>query len=103
MTLNELLIQQIKDIVRKFPDIESVMLFGSRAYGDHNDLSDIDLAVKAPKLTDRSWILLTEQIESEVDTLLKIDVVLYDHSTDALREQIDRCHKVLYEYTRDVS
>ncbi|MEK5039605.1 hypothetical protein [Sporosarcina sp. FSL K6-3457] len=42
------------------------------------------------------WLLLAEQVENELDTLLKIDLVLYDCASAALREQIDHCHKVLY-------
>ena len=31
-----------------------------------------------------------------LDTLLKIDLILYDHASDALKEQIDQCHKILF-------
>lgn len=94
--MNELLVKQLHEIARRYPEIQSVVLFGSRAYGDHNNLSDIDLAVKAAELSERQWLLFAEQVENELDTLLKIDLVLYDHSSAALREQIDQCHTVVY-------
>ena len=97
MELNELLVKQIHEIARGYPEIQVVLLFGSRAHGDYNDLSDIDLAVKAPKLSEIQWLLLAEQVENELDTLLKIDCILYDHASVVLRQQIDQCHKVLYQ------
>ncbi|MFK4998602.1 nucleotidyltransferase domain-containing protein [Bacillus sp. N9] len=80
----------------RYPDIQAIMLFGSRVHGDYNDMSDIDLAVKAPGLSELEWIMLTEQVENELDTLLKIDLILYDQTSDSLREQIDQCYEVLY-------
>ena len=96
MAMNELLVEQLHDIAKRYPEIQTVMLFGSRAHGDYQALSDIDLAVKAPGLSEMQWLLLAEQVENELDTLLKIDFVLYDCASAALREQIDHCHKVLY-------
>jgi predicted nucleotidyltransferase len=95
--MNEALVNQLTEIVSSYPKIQSVLLFGSRAHGDYNDLSDIDLAVKAPKLSEMKWLLLAEQVENELDTLLKIDFVLYGHASEALREQIDQCHQILYQ------
>jgi predicted nucleotidyltransferase len=33
------------------PEVTSVILFGSRAVGDHEDRSDIDIAISAPTLS----------------------------------------------------
>lgn len=95
--MNEFLIKQLKEIAEGYPKIQSILLFGSRAHGDNNNLSDIDLAVTAPTLSNLEWLMLSEQVENELDTLLKIDLVLYDHVSIALLEQVDQCHKVLYE------
>nr|WP_255726867.1 nucleotidyltransferase domain-containing protein [Sporosarcina sp. ACRSM] len=95
--MNEALVNQLIEIVSSYPEIQSVLLFGSRAHGDYNDFSDIDLAVKAPGLSEMKWLLLAEQVENELDTLLKIDFVLYDHASETLREQIDQCHQILYQ------
>lgn len=95
--MNEALVNQLVEIASGYPEIQSILLFGSRAHGDYNKLSDIDLAVKAPGLSEMKWLLLAEQVENELDTLLKIDFVSYDHASEALREQIDQCHQVLYQ------
>ncbi|WP_391207735.1 nucleotidyltransferase domain-containing protein [Psychrobacillus sp. L4] len=94
--MNELLLNQLRGIASRYPEIESVLLFGSRAHGDCNHLSDIDIAIKAPNIPQKDWLLLTEQIENELDTLLKIDLVLYDRVSEELRVQIDQCYQVLY-------
>lgn len=94
--MNELLIKQLRGIARRYPEIQAVLLFGSRAHGDYNHLSDIDLAIKAPNLAQKDWLLLTEQIENELDTLLKIDLILYEQVSKELQEQINQCYQVLY-------
>ncbi|WP_342509351.1 nucleotidyltransferase domain-containing protein [Sporosarcina sp. FSL K6-2383] len=58
--MNELLVKQLRDIVSQYPEVETILLFGLRAYGDFNRLSDIDLAVKAPGLSEMQWLLLAE-------------------------------------------
>jgi len=40
--------EEIKSIKSKYPQFEKVILFGSRARGDHRYNSDIDLCVFAP-------------------------------------------------------
>ncbi|TQR12317.1 nucleotidyltransferase domain-containing protein [Psychrobacillus soli] len=79
--------------------MQAVLLFGSRAHGDFNNLSDIDLAIKAPRISDKDWLLVTEQIENELDTLLKIDLVLYEQVSEELQRQINQCYQVLYSET----
>ena len=94
--MNNLLINQLYDVAKNYPEIQSIMLFGSRAHGDNDELSDIDIAVKAPRLSEMNWLLFAEQVENKLDTLLKIDLVLYDQASEALREQINQRHEVLY-------
>ncbi|MBS0626813.1 MAG: nucleotidyltransferase domain-containing protein, partial [Verrucomicrobia bacterium] len=43
--LNELTIQKITDVFTKFPSIEKVVLYGSRAKGNYKNGSDIDLCL----------------------------------------------------------
>lgn len=94
--MNNLLINQLYDVAKNYPEIQSIMLFGSRVHGGNDELSDIDIAVKAPRLSEMNWLLFAEQVENKLDTLLKIDLVLYDQASEALREQINQRHEVLY-------
>lgn len=59
------------------PFIEAVYLYGSRARGDANAASDIDLAIVCPNATDAQWAMVGDVIDN-ADTLLKIDYVRLD-------------------------
>lgn len=82
-------------IVKRYPGIVKVMLFGSRAHGDFRKTSDIDLAVVAPELSRKDWLDFSEQVENELDTLLKIDLIRWETASSRLREEIETCHFVI--------
>ena len=91
--MNEKLVSQLRHIVSRFPEIKEVLLFGSRAHGDFKQFSDIDLAVKAPKLSDMDWLTFSEQVENELDTLLKIDLTRWENASVELKNQIQECYQ----------
>lgn len=73
---------------------DRVVLFGSRARGDNRPKSDIDLAVEGCPDFDA----LERRLQDDLWSLLRVDVVNLDEPVSAaLREQIDRDGKVLYE------
>lgn len=79
------------------PFVDAIYLFGSRATGRHRDRSDIDLAIQCPKASNEEWYRVLSIIE-DADTLLKIDCVRLDQlNDDALRNNIQREHIILYE------
>ena len=95
INLSDKLIAEIQGLARKHP-INRVVLFGSRARGDHHAASDIDLAVfPLPDFNNRGMV------NSEIDelaTLLKIDLVFVDEQTAAdLLDCINREGVLLYE------
>ncbi len=88
--LSEQVISQITNVLAKHPNIQRVILYGSRAKGNYRANSDIDLCLIGDRLT------LSEQmhIETELDELLlpyKIDLSVY-HQLDnsKLVEHINR-------------
>lgn len=89
-------LQKICSLFSKYPNIQEVLLFGSRAKGNYRNGSDIDLALKGGDLTSR---LLT-QIELDYDALYfpwKINLVVYSTiSNQALKEHIDRVGICIY-------
>lgn len=103
MFLDPRLREEIVNIVSGYTDIKCVMLFGSRARGDADPRSDIDLAIKAPKMDSAAWSELIEQLEEELNTLLLIDIVKFENASSDLRENIIREGKVLYEQTKSAS
>lgn len=80
-----------------FPFVERIILYGSRARGDHQERSDIDLAFDCPSATDADWIKIAMSV-NDADTLLKIDFVRYDKlsSNSDLKQNIDKEGAVLF-------
>ena len=80
-------------------DIEKLILFGSRARGDHNEKSDYDIAIFSSELDIYKETLLRLGIE-DVKTLKKIDVVFIDEDTEKeLLANIKEEGVILYEKT----
>jgi predicted nucleotidyltransferase len=86
-----------KDISR-FPSVEKIILYGSRARGDAEERSDIDIAVVCPNATDREWVDIWCVVD-DAQTLLSIDLVRLDTASEKLRGNVLREGKVLYERT----
>lgn len=90
--IKEQVLNEIKALAKKY-EIESVILFGSRARGDYKRTSDIDLAVSGGDVA--RFVL---DVEEETATLLKYDIVdLGSEMQDELRESIRKEGKILYE------
>ncbi len=79
------------------PYVEEVWLYGSRARGDNQERSDIDLAIICPTASQEEWLTIVDIID-EADTLLKIDCVRFDTLKDSsnFRAHIVQDKKVLY-------
>ena len=85
-------LQQIRALAARY-EVHQVILFGSRARGEHKERSDIDLAVRGG---DVSGFALA--VDEETDTLLRYDVVDLSRPTDAtLLENIEKDGVMLYE------
>lgn len=64
-------------VFARYPEIERVLLFGSRADGTFADGSDIDLAVVAPTMTSQRFSQLWGDIDG-LPILFKIDLLHWD-------------------------
>lgn len=84
------------DKIKALPCIDEVWLFGSRARGDNQERSDIDLAIICPNATNSDWLEVIKTIE-EADTLLKIDCVRFEknHISEDLYNNILRDKEVI--------
>ena len=77
-------------------EVRRAILFGSRARGDYQPRSDIDLAVDAPNASPSEWHAIAD-IVADADTLLPIDLVRLDEAPPELRARIDAEGQVLLE------
>ena len=85
----------IVDQIRRSQQVERIVLFGSRARGDHDDRSDIDLGIACPDASPEEWAAIWNIVD-EAPTLLNVDLVRLEHVDDALRQAIEREGVVLY-------
>jgi len=82
----------------RYPAVERVILFGSRARGDAGDRSDFDLAVITSKMTQTQWSQFAIEVEERLPTLCGVDLVKLSKTTPApLRKQIQQQGIVLYD------
>ena len=94
MNLSNSIINEIIDICTKYYGINKVVLFGSRARGDNELKSDIDLAVYC----DSDLSLFIEEIENTTHTLLEFDFSDMNNIVDDFFiEQVEKEGIVLYE------
>ena len=94
MNLSNSIINEIIDICKKYYGINKVVLFGSRARGDNELKSGIDLAVYC----DSDLSLFIEEIENTTHTLLEFDFSDMNNIVDDFFiEQVEKEGIVLYE------
>ena len=87
--------------ITALPFVHRVVIFGSRARGDHEDHSDIDLAVFCDGASDDEWLEVLDCLrEDRIDTLLKVDCVRFDECDAVLQEHVLEEGVVLYEKGR---
>jgi uncharacterized protein len=92
----EKLLQNLVLTINATDSVERIILFGSRARGDAENRSDIDIAIVAPNITELDWLKILERIDN-LETLLKIDVVSFPNASKELQNEILREGKIIYE------
>ena len=89
-------ILKIKTVFMEYPQLDSVLIYGSRAKGNYRPASDIDLTLIGKDLTSS----LLSEIEFKLDDLLlpyKFDISIYDKITDIqFLDHINRIGKEFY-------
>lgn len=101
--LSSATIVKLQRLFSKFDAVEQVILYGSRAKGNHYEGSDVDLTIKGKDFD----TLFLPTILNEIDDLLlpyKVDVSIYSHITnEELIEHIRRVGKIFYSKTANIS
>jgi predicted nucleotidyltransferase len=88
--------QAISSIFAAHPEIESAVIYGSRATGRFKPGSDIDLVLTGKKLTDRTVLDVCIEL-SDSDVPYRVDVVAENEIEDEnLKREICETGKVFY-------
>ena len=94
--LKDQVIEKIKQVFALYPEVEEVVLYGSRAKGNYSKNSDIDLVLKGDGLNQN----ILGKIRMALDDLLlpyTIDMAIYKNiDNPELIEHIERVGLVLY-------
>lgn len=95
--LNEEIIQELRSIFKKYPQVDSALLYGSRAMGTYKKGSDIDLALTGAKLE----LTILNKISNDIDDLLMpyktdLSILSYIENKDLL-EHINRVGVEFYK------
>lgn len=90
-------LKRIRAVFASYPDIERVLIYGSRAKGNNHPASDIDLTLFGTSLT-----LTTQQrAENDLDDLLlpyKFDISIYHQIANSdIIDHIQRVGKLFYQ------
>jgi uncharacterized protein len=86
----------LKEVFKKFDNINEVILFGSRALGKHRPSSDIDLAIKG-NVDINTLSKLKYILEEETTLPYFFDIVIYDNlENQELKKHIDGFGKIIY-------
>ena len=89
-------VNQIKEVISKYTQVDEIILYGSRAMGNYKRGSDIDLTFKGDKLN----VSILNKIDLELDDLLlpyTFDLSIFHHIDNPdLTDHINRVGKVLF-------
>ena len=86
----------ITEILQKYSEVTRAVLYGSRARGDNTERSDYDIAIFG-SVSPQLKALIAADME-ELPTLLKIDVVYYNHIGEGkFKENIKKEGIVFYD------
>tara|TARA_R110002050_G_scaffold176775_1_gene309745 strand:- start:6269 stop:6592 length:324 start_codon:yes stop_codon:yes gene_type:complete len=87
----------ILNVFKDFPEIESAVLFGSRALGTFKKGSDIDIAIYGPNLTPQTSLSISSKLNESTPIPYYIDIVAPKFlDSTSLIEHIKRVGKIIY-------
>ena len=82
----------IIQIIRKYPEISSAVIFGSRAMGNYKKGSDVDIALKGDNVS-KIVHKVSGELNDESPLPYMFDIISYETENQALKEHIDQVGK----------
>lgn len=97
--LDQTVINDLRRVFSKYPSIEKVILYGSRAMGTYRRGSDIDIALFGENLSNQTIFDIQEEIEA-LYLPYSFDISIWERiENEDLLDHIKRVGKVFYERT----
>lgn len=94
--LDSRILDMILKVLDRYPSLEKVVIYGSRAKGTFKNSSDIDIAVYAPGMNETDFVKLRFEL-CELPVVFKIDVVHVEALGDRkLIEKIAKEGRVIF-------
>ena len=97
--LTDIQLKQLQEVFAGHSQLESVILYGSRAKGNYRDGSDVDITLVGEQLTKKEL----NTIENEIDDLLLPNLfdisIKHQISNNDLLVHINRVGKLIYTKT----
>lgn len=91
-------INTIRQVLQQFPEVQSALMFGSRAKGNYRSGSDVDIALKGEALSYQIILRISAQLNEETLMPYHFDVLDYNTLTnDQLKDHINRVGKIFYQ------
>ena len=84
----DMVLQFVCDAARRMLRPKRVLLFGSRARGDHQERSDYDIAFDFPSETQSEWSRFVLDMQESAPTLCELDLVNLRDVDPDFRERI---------------
>lgn len=99
--LSDKVIDEIHGVFCKHPEVEKVLIFGSRAKGNYRAGSDIDLAVIGNNIDYKLLLKIGCEID-DLELLYGVDLLDYQpKKITPIGEHIDRVGQVFYERVKN--
>lgn len=95
--------QELLEILSSIPEIEEVLIYGSRARGDYWQASDVDLSIKGKNVMRRTLAVLNDKLyESHIPQIF--DTHIYsDIKNQDFKNNIDKDGKIVYQRDQNTS
>ncbi|MEJ5172828.1 MAG: nucleotidyltransferase domain-containing protein [Hydrogenothermaceae bacterium] len=90
-------LKKIIDVISANKKVKKIILFGSRAKGNFQKGSDIDLVIIAPDLTFSEYLKILTNLD-ELDIPYKIDLLHWNYLDEDIKEHISRVGVEIYSY-----
>ncbi len=95
--LTEETINKLNSVFTNYPELEEVVIYGSRAKGNYREGSDIDITLKGSRLTDEIRSKISWDID-DLNTPYLLDISIFDKlNSPGLEEHINRVGQVFYK------